>query len=93
MLSSPLLPDLSSPRLVLHQIRHMVGASVAAVNGIVPRDVLATALGSPLKVDRPNEYIPRLLLPPYRVICCATRLSLEAMYVHMSICGRRGMYL
>ena len=31
---------------VLHQIRHIVGASLAVVNGLVPRDVLSIALGT-----------------------------------------------
>ena len=36
---------------VLHQIRHMVGAALAAANGVVPPDVLSIALRSPLRVD------------------------------------------
>ena len=34
------------PIYVLHQIRHIVGASLAVVNGLVPRDVLSIALGT-----------------------------------------------
>ena len=34
-----------------------------------------------------------LLLPPHRVMCCATRLRLEAMDMHMSIRRRQGICL
>ena len=36
---------------VLHQIRHMVGAALAVTNRVVPRDAVAVALNSPLRVD------------------------------------------
>ena len=36
---------------VLHQIRHMVGAALAVTNRVVPRDAVAVALNSPLRID------------------------------------------
>jgi hypothetical protein len=45
------LVRISGLAFVLHQIRHMIGTALAVVNGVVPRDVVPIALGTPLRVD------------------------------------------
>ncbi len=42
---------ISGLAFVLHQIRHMVGAALAAANGVTTRDAIVTALRTPLRVD------------------------------------------
>ena len=52
---------------VLHQIRHIVGASLAVAHGVVPADAIRIALRSPLQVDLPGythpSPLPRPLTP------------------------------
>ncbi|KAF6263018.1 hypothetical protein COO60DRAFT_1492560, partial [Scenedesmus sp. NREL 46B-D3] len=53
---------------MLHQIRHMVGAAVAVVRGIMPRELVELSLSAPGRVTMPRA-------PPHTLLLSGSQFS------------------
>lgn len=60
--------EVCADSFMLHQIRHMVGAAVAIVRGIIPRELLELSLSAPGRVTLPRA-------PPHSLLLFSNQFS------------------